>query len=52
MVVENWDAGDLGMEFFIFGGDDEMSLLSALYKYVGDRGVAANDHGFGQKEAA
>ncbi|MEZ5697138.1 MAG: calcium-binding protein, partial [Sphingomonadaceae bacterium] len=34
MVVENWETGDLGIEFFIWGGKDETSLFSALWQYV------------------
>ncbi len=41
-VVENWDPGDLGIEFSIFGGEDNISLFRALFQYIGDFRDSAN----------
>ncbi|WP_298303281.1 tandem-95 repeat protein, partial [uncultured Erythrobacter sp.] len=35
-VVQNWESGDLGIEFSIFGASEEESLLFTLFRYVGD----------------
>jgi hypothetical protein len=34
-VVENWQPGDLGIEFIVRGGGDEISLLKSLFKLLG-----------------
>ena len=39
-VVENWDKGDLGIEFLVRGGGDEISLLRAVFRVLGAQASA------------
>ncbi len=41
-IVEKWESGDLGIEFSIFGGGDEISLFRALGRFIGDWRRSAN----------
>ena len=44
MVVENWDPGDLGIEFIVKGGGDEMSLFKSLFKLLGAQAGARSSN--------
>jgi hypothetical protein len=44
-VVENWQAGDLGIEFIVKGGGDEISLFRSLFKLLGAQADAVKRFG-------
>ncbi len=44
MVVENWDPGDLGIEFIVKGGGDEISLFKSLFKLLGAQAGARSSN--------
>jgi len=44
-VVENWQPGDLGIEFIVKGGGDEISLLKSLFKLLGAQADAIKRFG-------